>query len=131
MNYRKTPALRRILFGIYFSYKTNFFSRLGGRLKGGVFIHWIIVKTILKGFLYKTDFFPKLGGRLKGGVVLKVGFYGSMSWWKDISLRSLAGPIILLVKKSSVKAIQHIPQAAGIQGRRKIVSVRRAAPDRV
>ena len=36
MYYRKTPALRRILFGILFLHKTDFFPEFGGRLKGGV-----------------------------------------------------------------------------------------------
>ena len=75
--YRKTPPLRRILFGISFLHKTVFFLEEGGRLKGGVFIYKIIVELIFKRFLYKTNIFPKEGGRLKGGVVLKAGFYGT------------------------------------------------------
>ena len=78
--YRKTPPLRQIYFGIYFSYKTDFLYKVGGRLKGGVLLHRIKEKTILKSFLYKTNFFLKVGGRLKGRVVLKEGFYGKFGY---------------------------------------------------
>ena len=79
--YRKTPPLRRIDFGIYFSYETDFYLKIEGRLEGGVLLNSIKEKTISKYFSYKTNFYLKVGGRLKGGVVLKDGFYGS---WKCI-----------------------------------------------
>ena len=58
-NYRKTPPLRRIYFGIYFSYKTDFHLKVGGRLKGGVLLCRIKERTILKSFSTRQIFISK------------------------------------------------------------------------
>ena len=60
--YRKTPPLRRIYFGIYFPYKTDFFSKEGGRLKGGVLpiLIWINAPQNEKGHINELVEFPSL-----------------------------------------------------------------------